>query len=134
MTPHFPDAGCPPARLIVLVDDDRAILDVVAEFIESAFSADVRCFDSPQAALRDFEKHPGDCQLVITDFDMPGMNGTELLHAMRRQAPELQAIVFSGSSEQEIVELGLPPNCCFLPKAGGFPKLIDAVQKLAKAA
>jgi DNA-binding NtrC family response regulator len=135
MTPLSLDPVCPTAAVrIVLVDDDRAILEVVANFIQAVFAADVRCFDTPAAALHDFEMHPDECRLVITDFDMPGMNGTELLLAMRRRSPGLQAIVFSGSSEQEIVELGLPPNCSFLPKAGGFPKLIDAVQKLASAA
>ncbi|HEY2342071.1 MAG TPA: response regulator, partial [Chthoniobacteraceae bacterium] len=93
-----------PARPIVLVDDDRAILDVGASFIHLMLGAPVRCFDSPLDALRHFQAHPDDRSLVITDFDMPGMNGAELVRAMRERAPELEAIVFSGRSEEDAVE------------------------------
>ncbi len=124
----------PTVRCIAVIDDDPDLLDLVAGFLRLTFDTPIRCFASPSEALRDFSAHPEEYPLVITDFEMPGMNGAELLRAMRAQSPSLEAIVFSGSAEQEIIERGLPPNCRFLPKAGGFSPLVNAVKELSHAA
>jgi DNA-binding NarL/FixJ family response regulator len=123
-----------PARPIVLVDDDPAVLEVAAAFIGQALGTPVRCFDSPAEALRDFNSRPDDCSLVITDFYMPGMNGGELVRAMRERAPDLDVIIFSGCVEEEMILASLPANCRFLSKGGGFAKLIEAVHQMALAA
>jgi DNA-binding NtrC family response regulator len=122
------------ARPIVLVDDDRAILEVGASFIRLMLGASVHCFDSPLDALRHFQAHPDDRSLIITDFDMPGMNGAELVRALRERAPELEAIVFSGRAEEDAIEAILPANCRFLSKGKGFLRLIEMMQEIGVAA
>ncbi len=126
-------SACASDRAIVVVDDNPAILDAVAGMIEVVAGIPVRCFESPIAALHHFTLHPQACRLVISDFDMPEMNGAEMLRAMVAQRPELPAILFSGSTKEEIVASSLPAHCRFFSKAGGFSHLMEAVQLLAAA-
>ncbi len=120
-------------RAILLVDDDREVLDVVATLLSLETHVPVRSFTSPQAALQAFAAQPEGFQLVVTDFDMPGMNGADLLRQIRALRPELPAFVFSGSARQDIVASGLPADCPFLEKPAGLPALVEAIQ-IAEAA
>jgi YesN/AraC family two-component response regulator len=46
--------------------------------------------------LRAFEARPAD--LVITDIVMPGREGTDTIHSLRRQNPTLKIIAISGGA------------------------------------
>ncbi len=48
-------------------------------------------------ALEAFRQQPFD--LVLTDYDMPGLNGLELIHTLRRGWPETRFVLMSGSGE-----------------------------------
>jgi len=122
------------ANSILLVDDNLSILDVVATTLQALLGVSVRCFDSPSAALQELHDHSCAYRMVISDFDMPGMNGAELLRAIGCIHPELPTILFSGSTEEEIVASRLPAGCHYLSKAGGFSQLIEAVRGMAVAA
>ena len=115
---------------VLVVDDNPAILNLVARLVRSVASLSVRCFESPVAALRAFGDSSQHCRMVISDFDMPGMNGADLLREMARRRPELPMVLFSGSAEEEIVSSKLPSQCQFLSKPGGIKKLIEMIQAL----
>ncbi len=55
-----------------------------------------RIATAPNAAdaLDQFHRQPFD--LVVTDYKMPRMDGTELIVRLRKQAPELPVILISG--------------------------------------
>jgi two-component SAPR family response regulator len=68
--------------LVAVVDDDEAVRTLVARVL-SAY--DVRTFDRPQAALRAFADGVQP-RLILSDVQMPGMNGFELHGEVRRIA------------------------------------------------
>lgn len=69
---------------ILAVDDDPGVIDYLAEILgEDGYR--VTGTTSPEDALRRIQKEPFD--LVLTDVEMPGMRGPDLMAAIHRQQP-----------------------------------------------
>jgi DNA-binding response OmpR family regulator len=86
---------------LVLVDDEPAILDVLA----AACSADghaVVTFSSSEDALRYLGSHAAD--LLITDIVMRPPDGFRLVSAARKIQPGLRAILVTGYSSRYSLE------------------------------
>jgi len=94
----------PPSGLVVaVVDDDQGILRSLEILLESADYA-VRLFTSA-ATLLDSGCLPAiDC--LISDIDMPGMDGFELLRLVHAAHPGLPIILITGYPDRL---KGLPP-------------------------
>ena len=85
------------AKHWMLVDDNVAILELVSALVENLTDAPIERFDSPQAALAAFANAPEKYAVVITDFEMPGMDGVELCRRMLVLAPAQKIILATGS-------------------------------------
>ncbi len=83
------DAPGPPGRILVVEDDPDAARFVV-EVLTKRGGYDVTHLADPVAALSR-AREPWD--LVLTDVEMPGMTGLELLEALRREVPHLPVAV-----------------------------------------
>lgn len=81
----------------MVVDDTEAVLQMTAEMLKMFTDAEICCFQSPKEALRAFEDDPSAFGLVVTDFDMPEMNGAELCSKLRAITPDLKIILATGS-------------------------------------
>jgi PAS domain S-box-containing protein len=91
-----------PGRLTVLcVDDDRAFLDLESELLERQ-ADDIHPVTacSGDEALDVLAEHDVDC--VVSDYDMPGCNGLDLLEAVRARYPDLPFVLFTGKGSEEI--------------------------------
>src|SRR4051812_27403772 len=61
----------------MIVDDNEDMLWLMPQMLAAITDAEICCFRNGAEALRAFERSPEAFQLVVTDFDMPGMNGME---------------------------------------------------------
>lgn len=87
------DGGGRTARLLV-VDDDRAFLVSLEALLEDEGGYRVETAGSGAEAL-DVVRAPGRVDLVVSDLSMPGMDGLELLRAVRDESPEMPFIVMT---------------------------------------
>ncbi len=77
---------------ILVVDDEEGIRSFVAECLETE-GHQIAQAESGEHALRLAAKQS--FALAITDLRMPGMNGLELLSALRDQQPDIEVIVLT---------------------------------------
>ena len=78
---------------IAVVDDDQGILRSLEYLLESA-NFSVRLFGSASELLESGCLREVDC--LISDIDMPGMDGFELMQWVAEQRPGLPTILITG--------------------------------------
>jgi LmbE family N-acetylglucosaminyl deacetylase/ActR/RegA family two-component response regulator len=84
---------------IMVVDDDAVTGRFMAHVLGKRGGFEVRHVPDAQSALAIARSQPWD--LVITDVEMPGMTGLELLRALREIAPDLPVAVITGHASLE---------------------------------
>lgn len=78
---------------ILVVDDERVICDILADFLElEGFS--VTTAEDGKAALAELSR--GTYDLVLSDLKMPNMGGIELLDAIQIHTPNIVTIIMTG--------------------------------------
>ena len=115
----------PAGFAIAVVDDDQRILQSLESLLESADYA-VRSFASAAALLESDSLAEIDC--LISDIDMPVMDGLELLRAVRAARPELPVILITGHPEMlnRLPPMG-PSHYRFFKKPFDGQELLTAV-------
>jgi PAS domain S-box-containing protein len=85
-------------ELILFVDDEPDIANVVKKKMEGAGYRVVSA-TSPVDALDLFRRRPDDFDVVVTDFNMPGMTGKELALELLKIRPDLPIVLCTGLEE-----------------------------------
>lgn len=88
-------------KKIFIIDDDKFLLDMyVAKFKKAGF--EVSAFSSAQEALEKL-KNTEDCDIVIFDIIMPGMNGWAFAKEFRKLNlfPHAKIAVLSNQNQRE---------------------------------
>lgn len=87
---------------VAVVDDDHGVLVAIGNLLE-ACNHRPHLFESAEALLASPYLDAVDC--LISDIDMPGMDGFELLLEAKARRPGLPVILITGQSNK----LNLPP-------------------------
>ncbi len=80
---------------VLVVDDDPVVLKVLTQIIENA-GYKVSGVTSPLAALEMLKQLK--FRIMLTDVNMPEMDGIELMQAAKRYDPMIQVVVITGDS------------------------------------
>jgi excisionase family DNA binding protein len=112
---------------ILLVDDEESIRKLLSRMLETNYDVEVAA--DGDAALRLLREPDAHYDLLISDLNMPGMDGLTLIREAQRIDAALPAIVITGysteSSAIEALNLGV---------AGYLTKPFGTTQVLAAAA
>jgi two-component system cell cycle response regulator CpdR len=82
------------ARLVLVVDDEPLVLAITASMLEDLGCEVVTATNAPEA-LATLSADPR-VEILITDINMPGMDGYELVEKAKRVREELAVILLSG--------------------------------------
>jgi len=110
---------------LLFVEDEVDLLEIISDTL-TKLDADFITAKNGQEALDILEKAAVD--IVITDINMPVMNGLDLIEKMKKLYPNIQVIVMSAHTETEYIsrasDLGVKD---YLIKPFDFIKFIELV-------
>lgn len=102
-------------RRIVFVDDEPRILEGLQRMLRPLrHEWEMSFADSGEEALRILASSPFD--VVVTDMQMPGMNGAALLAEVRQRHPQVVRIILSGYANLELICKSVGPAHQYLSK------------------
>ena len=88
---------------ILIVDDEKSITDLKkAVLISKGFN--VTTYNESKEALKNVEEMPNVYNLIISDYSMPDMSGTELAENIFAINPEIPVIIVTGYNDSTIQE------------------------------
>ncbi len=107
----------------VLIVDDHSLITtaLTALVLDLDPAAEVHTASSAAAAIELVERHGEDCDLLLLDLALPGVEDTSLLERFVERYPELKILVLSGLQDQRSVMRVLQ-----LGAAGFVPKSMDS--------
>ena len=82
-------------KLVSIVDDEEDITTLFHDALRSIIGITVFTFVDPMAALKHFRENKDEYVIVISDFRMPGLNGTELLKKMKDTNKDVRTILMT---------------------------------------
>ncbi len=83
---------------VVVVDDDPAVLKSLGAFLKN-HGLKTESYDHPAAVLSRLQNKKDYCDVLITDYAMPSMNGLELAEIVRKLNPDIRLILISGMED-----------------------------------
>lgn len=85
---------------VLLVDEDRDVLEVVAAFLGQEDGFEVTTETDPEAALDRARTEPFDA--VVSDYKMPKLDGMELCAAIREGGDDVPFFLFTARERDEV--------------------------------
>jgi signal transduction histidine kinase/ActR/RegA family two-component response regulator len=117
------------SRTILLVEDEPAMLEVVAEML-GEFGHRVLSAGSAEEAVTLAREHAGPIDLLVTDIIMPTTSGWDLAERLRADRPRTRALFVSGYTADVIAGSSvLADGVRFLQKPFGRRELAEAVRR-----
>ena len=82
------------SRSIVIVDDEKSYVELMAQMIADNLDCTVHAYTRPLEALGGLQRIAAG--VVVTDYSMPQMDGIEFIKKASRLAPDASFIMISG--------------------------------------
>ncbi len=117
---------------ILLVDDELHLLEITKAYLEDSKEIEVVTSLSAIDAIEKIRAIGFD--VIVSDYQMPDMNGIELLRTIRSQNDPTPFILFTGKGREEVVIDALNASADFYLQKGGDPRaqfteLVSMVKK-----
>jgi two-component system chemotaxis response regulator CheY len=118
---------------IILIDDEELTQELIKHMLNDIHCGEVALFSSSQKALQKLQKSPDVFDLVISDWEMPGMNGLEFLRAFRQFDKKTPVLMVTGNTSRDLVLEAIQAGVSdFLAKPFTARDLLGKVEKLVK--
>ena len=118
---------------IMVVDDDQALVFLVNRAL-SRRGYKVSTFTDPRVAINALLAQPEEFDLLVTDYNMPGFSGIDLLRQAKKIRPDLPVALASGYVTTEIEQGALEAGAsALIRKPNGMDELLAVVQRLVQA-
>jgi HD-like signal output (HDOD) protein len=116
-------------KRILFVEDNALLRQMYLMMMEGEAGWEAVGAADAREALRIMEKAP--CEVVVSDLRMPGMDGIELMGAIRQLYPGSSRIILSGLSDQSEISRSLDSTHQFLSKPLDVKFLKATLSRLA---
>jgi DNA-binding NtrC family response regulator len=130
MSEPAPAQQQPTGGSVLLVDDEKPLLDLYAEALGQHFTCDL----ATTAKEASFMMHKKEYKVVVCDHLMPGGNGLSFLVHVREEHPNTQRVLVTGYMKPEMLLRSVNEAALYryLLKPVSLPELVKTVQEAAK--
>lgn len=127
---NTPETAKPKQGAVLLVDDERPLLDLYSEALSAHFDVSVAT-SSKEAG---FILHKKIFKVVVSDHLMPGGNGLSFLVDAREEYPDMQRVLVTGYMKPEMLLRSVNEAALYryLLKPVSLPELVKTVVEAAK--
>jgi CheY-like chemotaxis protein len=108
---------------ILLVDDDKSVRDMIADFLKNRGYRVLVARDGADAIS--VAESSGEFDLLVSDLTMPNIGGRELARRLKEAKPNLKTILMSGNPEAHESAVGYPR---FIQKPFSMHELAQAMR------
>ena len=117
-------------RHVMYVDDDQALVFLVTRVLtRKGFT--VTAFTDPHVALAALKTQASQYDLLVTDYNMPGFSGVDLLREAKALRADLPVALASGYVTPEIEQVALQEGAsALIYKPNDVNELCETVQRL----
>jgi PAS domain S-box-containing protein len=105
---------------VLYVDDEPELLELGKLFLEGTGEFSVETQTSPLKALEELKDRTFD--VVVADYQMPGLDGIALLKEVRAKFGKIPFILFTGKGREEVVIEAINNGADFYLQKGGEPR------------
>jgi signal transduction histidine kinase/ActR/RegA family two-component response regulator len=114
---------------VLCVDDDPMMLTTMQALLERE-GCQVDALLEAQQALQRLLQAPEAIDLLVTDYNMPGMDGLSLVQAARRLSPDLPVVMASGFLSDKLCEQAIQSGVrALVQKERAVEDLVSAVRE-----
>ncbi|MHC4470766.1 MAG: ATP-binding response regulator [Planctomycetota bacterium] len=118
---------------VLVVDDSKTDRLIVTMLLSKAADIDIRCVEDGESALATIESDPPD--MVLTDLVMPGMDGLELVGAVRERFPSVPVVLMTSQGNEELAVRALKEGAAsYVPKMSLAESLEETVREVTDLA
>jgi len=89
-------------KTVLIVDDDKAVLSAVSKILADG-NYKVLTASTGSGALEQSKNYKSPIDLLLSDFQMAGMNGVDLATQMSRERPQLKILLMSGFTDGMLI-------------------------------
>jgi DNA-binding response OmpR family regulator len=113
-------------RRVLLVDDSATMRSIIRKILTaSRFRLEVSEAEEGVDALK--QVRSGMFDLVILDYNMPGLNGIETLSEIKRESAQVAVVMITSTPDAEITRKAQVAGAAALLKKPFYPSDLDAV-------
>jgi len=118
---------------VLYVDDEEAIIFLMTRLLQRR-GYRVSGYTDPRAAVAAARADPAGFDLVVTDYNMPGMSGLEVASALREIRADLPVVLASGYITEELRQKAPAAGVReLIYKPNSVEELCEAVARFAHA-
>ncbi len=105
---------------VLCIDDEPVLLDICRQFLERSGGIQVKTAESATEASEFLKSQSAD--VIVCDYDMPGMDGISFLHQVRSIHGDIPFILFTGKGREEVAIRAINEGVTYYLQKGGDPK------------
>lgn len=107
----------------LIVDDEPDLLELASVYLRQKSDFEVLTAQSAKEALKILEELEVD--VIISDYQMPGMDGIQFLKKIRNKGNDIPFILFTAKDSEELAIEALNCGADFFVKKGGGGRALD---------
>ncbi|WP_255169925.1 PAS domain-containing response regulator [Natrononativus amylolyticus] len=117
---------------VLCVDDDASFAGAVASYLDSYHDEwTTETVNQPRSALETIDAGHVDC--IVSDYNMPAIDGLELLTEVRNRESELPFILFTGRGSEEIASEAISAGVTDYIQKGGLDQFAVLANRIEHA-